>query len=135
MFLHAVHKMVVLHQDGSLGRIARANVAEHPGDMIKYVHFVGKLVGMAKDTRSDVWNTYKNEESVLVNESLRGRASPSYVVDDARKLKPEHLAEVESFIAECHGPNGGGRVTLQSIQGHLLRTFSPTQQVWKSTRE
>ena len=134
MFMHAVFKLVKLHADGSLARLAKGAVAEAEGEMIKYVHFVGKLVSMAQATRTEVWTEYKMERCIAVNETPRGRAVASSVVLDARQLKPDHLAEIETFIAECHGPRGGGRVTLQSIQGHLLRTFSKTSERMR-TRE
>ena len=123
-FLCAVFKLRAMHKEGKVMNLAKGKPADSNGDMIKYVHFVGKMMGMAEVVRNDVWQTYRDEQAVLVNENKRGRASPNYVLDDARKLKPAHLASIESFIATCHGPKGGGRVTLASIKKHLLEEFS-----------
>ena len=123
-FLCAVFKLRAMHKEGRVMNLAKGKPADSNGDMIKYVHFVGKMMGMAEVVRNDVWQTYRDEQAVLVNENKRGRASPNYVLDDARKLKPAHLASIESFIATCHGPKGGGRVTLASIKKHLLEEFS-----------
>ena len=123
-FLCAVFKLRALHKSGALANLANAVPADSNGDMIKYVHFVGLMMGVAQETRTGYWTTYKDEDSVLVNENKRGRGSPNYVLDDARKLQPTHLASIDTFIATCHGPKGGGRVTLASIVKHLLNAFS-----------
>ena len=113
--------------DGSMQRLidatAKEEVLAHLLDkrpnMTPFVRMAGKLIGMDAKVCHEVYKTYWDESAVLVNENKRGRASPNYVLDDARKLKPAHLASIESFIATCHGPKGGGRVTLASIKKHL----------------
>ena len=124
--LCAIFKLRALHKNGKLANLASGKVADNNEQMLKYVHFVGILLGMAEATRKDVWTTYRDEGAVLVNENKRGRASPNYILDDARKLQPAHLAEIESFISTCHGPEGGGRVTLSTVKQHLLHHFSPS---------
>ena len=46
-----------------------------------------------------VSQTYVDTGKTFVDQTPRGRASPNYILDDARKLKPQHLARIESFIA------------------------------------
>ena len=37
--------------------LAKGKPADSNGDMIKYVHFVGKMMGMVEMVRNDVWQT------------------------------------------------------------------------------
>ena len=60
-----------------------------------------------------------------MNTSARGRAVAKYKLRDARLLQPEHWDAIETFILECHGDKGGGRVTVARIRGMLREKFSP----------
>ena len=74
-----------------------------------YSAFASTLVAMDKDNARLVTRQYEKDGSILVDETPRGRASTNYVLQDARKLKPQHLACIESYIAKCHGAKGSGR--------------------------
>ena len=88
-----------------------------------YSALASTLVAMDKENARLVTRQYEKDGSILVDETPRGRASTNYVLQDARKLKPQHLACIESYIAKCHGPKGSGRVTVGNIRKDLLRVF------------
>ena len=96
--------------------------------MLLYTVMAGTLLGMGKDNAREVSHQYFAHGSVLVNETPRGRASPDYVLDDARKLKPKHLARIESYIATCHGEKGGGWVTIDNIRNDVNRSDADERQ-------
>ncbi len=119
-FLYLMYKLQVAHQSGHLAEFAhRPQGADHR----MYAILAGYLLGMGKDNSRKVAQTYADTGQVYVDQTPRGRASPNYILDDARKLQPQHLARIESFIAECHGKKGGGRVTIGNIKKDLLSTF------------
>jgi hypothetical protein len=121
-FLYLMYKLRELHLSGELAEFAHRRPAAS-SDYTMYGVFAGTLLGMGKGNAREVRDRYWKDGTVLVNETPRGRASPNYVLDDARKLQPKHLARVESYIAECHGTKGGGRVTIDNIRKDLLSTF------------
>ncbi|MEE3207650.1 MAG: hypothetical protein VX239_01805 [Candidatus Thermoplasmatota archaeon] len=103
-FLYLMYKLQVAHQSGHLAEFAhRPQGADHR----MYAILAGYLLGMRKDNSRKVAQTYADAGQVYVDPTPRGRASPNYILDDARKLQPQHLARIESFIAECHGKKGG----------------------------
>ena len=120
-FLFVVYMLYQLHVDGTLMALAQRSVGT---DFTMYAIFTRKLFGMGDNTARAIFRNYEADGSVLVNETKRGRGSPDYMLDCARKLKPAHLAQIETFIAMCHGKKGGGRVTINSITDDLLRKFS-----------
>ena len=120
-FLFVTYMIFRLHANGTLMALAMRHVGV---DFTMYAVFARKLFGMGDNTARAIFRNYEADGSVLVNENKRGRGSPNYMLDCARKLQPAHLAQIETFIAMCHGKKGGGRVTINSITDDLLRKFS-----------
>jgi hypothetical protein len=122
-FLFVTYMIFRLHANGTLMALAMRHVGV---DFTMYAVFARKLFGMGDNTARAIFRNYEADGSVLVNENKRGRGSPNYMLDCARKLQPAHLAQIETFIAMCHGKKGGGRVTINSISDDLLRKFRAT---------
>ena len=94
-FLYLMYKLLEMHQSGKLATFAAHKVG---ADFRMYSVFAALLLGLGKDNARDASRQYWEDGTVLVDETPRGRASPNYVLDDARKLQPQHLARIESYI-------------------------------------
>ena len=122
-FLFLIFKLRQLHLNGALEDF----IFRRPppaNNLVMYAVLAGTLLGMGKDNSREVREQYMRDGSVLVNETPRGRGSPNYIVTDARKLQPGHLARIETFISQCHGQKGSGRVTIGNIRNDLISTFA-----------
>ena len=126
MFLYLIYKLRCLHLDGSLASFASRRPTE---ELAMYSALASTLVAMDKENARLVTRQYEKDGSILVDETPRGRASTNYVLQDARKLKPQHLARIESYIAKCHGAKGSGRVTAKTRLEASLRLDNVTRSV------
>jgi len=121
-YLFLTLSLYLLHLDGELASLV-ANKAPHAWS--RYYNLASTLLGWGKKQGKKAWDLFFDKAEVFVNDSDRGLASDAYILNDARRLQPAHLASIDSFIAECHsGEGASGRVTLKSIKGNLLREFS-----------
>lgn len=135
-FLFVVFSLVNLTADGTLQRFADKHKDACVFSMIDssedyhkalkpFLALATKLFHMNREKAHSAFKVWLTEGQIEVNENKRGLGSPEYNLEDARSLKPQHLASIDSFIAKCHGPGGSGRVTIQTIRQHLKKEFSP----------
>jgi hypothetical protein len=125
-FCSVVLGLYLKHRSGELAKLA----SRVKPDWAAFYRFAAALFGMSDKLAAPLWKWFYDRDGrghkggeILVNVSKRGLASPNYKIKDARLLLPEHVSAIEDFILECHGSNGGGRVTLASIRQMLREKF------------
>ena len=135
-FLFVVFQLVNLTADGTLLRFAEKyrdccvfSLIDSQGDYIKafkpFLALATKLFAMNRENARSIFQVWINEGLIEVNENKRGLGSPAYNIEDARSLKPQHLASIDTFISKSHGVGGSGRVTINTIRLHLMKEFAP----------
>jgi hypothetical protein len=130
-FCSVVLGLYLAHQSGVLGTLA----AVVDPEFSRFYYLAGDLVGMGHDLARTTFNWFYDHDGrkhargdILVNTSARGRAVAKYKLRDAWLLQPEHWDAIDTFILECHGDKGGGRVTIARIREMLREKFSPKAQ-------
>lgn len=130
-FCSVVLGLYLAHQSGALGDLA----AVIDPDWSRFYYLGAELVGMGRDLARETFKWFYDHDGrkhaggdILVNTSARGRAAAKYKLRDARLLQPEHWDAIDTFILECHGDKGGGRVTIARIREMLREKFSPKAQ-------
>ena len=134
-FLFIIFQLVRLTADGTLENFVNKykdacvfsmidSSEDYYATLKPFLALTYKLYSMNRETARGAFKVWLNEGKVEVNENKRGLGSPEYNIEEGRMLKPQHLASMASFIAECHGVGGSGRVTIQTIRQHLKKTFS-----------